>query len=64
VLFLAEGERFELPEDLTTLNGFQDRRLKPLGHPSEKVLRTVLVAYLSSIPATRLPRKPIKISEY
>jgi hypothetical protein len=29
---LAEGEGFE-PPDLS-VNGFQDRRLKPLGHPS------------------------------
>jgi hypothetical protein len=29
---LAEGEGFE-PPDLS-INGFQDRRLKPLGHPS------------------------------
>ena len=31
-LLLAEGEGFE-PPDLS-VNGFQDRRLKPLGHPS------------------------------
>lgn len=31
---LAEGEGFE-PPDLA-VNGFQDRRLKPLGHPSEE----------------------------
>ncbi len=29
---MAEGEGFE-PPDLS-INGFQDRRLKPLGHPS------------------------------
>ena len=29
---LAEGERFELPD--LSVCGFQDRRLKPLGHPS------------------------------
>gem|GEM_PF-1659905 len=29
---MAEGEGFE-PPDLS-VNGFQDRRLKPLGHPS------------------------------
>jgi hypothetical protein len=29
---VAEGEGFE-PPDLS-VNGFQDRRLKPLGHPS------------------------------
>ena len=31
-IFLAEGVGFE-PTELS-LNGFQDRRLKPLGHPS------------------------------
>jgi hypothetical protein len=31
--FLAEGVGFE-PTELS-FNGFQDRRLKPLGHPSE-----------------------------
>lgn len=30
---MAEGVRFELTE-LFTLAGFQDRYLKPLGHPS------------------------------
>jgi hypothetical protein len=29
---MAEGERFELPD--LPVCGFQDRRLKPLGHPS------------------------------
>jgi hypothetical protein len=33
-IFLAEGVGFE-PTELS-LNGFQDRRLKPLGHPSMK----------------------------
>ena len=32
--WVAEGEGFE-PPDLS-VNGFQDRRLKPLGHPSER----------------------------
>ncbi len=36
---LAEGEGFE-PPDLS-VNGFQDRRLKPLGHPS--VFQEVIV---------------------
>jgi hypothetical protein len=31
--FLAEGVGFE-PTELS-LNGFQDRRLQPLGHPSQ-----------------------------
>ncbi len=30
----AEGEGFEHPMSITTHNGFQDRRLRPLGHPS------------------------------
>ena len=32
--FLAEGVGFE-PTELS-LNGFQDRRLQPLGHPSQR----------------------------
>ncbi len=32
---MAEREGFEPPE--LALNGFQDRRLKPLGHLSEKI---------------------------
>jgi hypothetical protein len=32
-VLVAEGEGFE-PPDLS-INGFQDRRLKPLGHPSK-----------------------------
>ena len=35
--FLAEGVGFE-PTELS-LNGFQDRRLKPLGHPSTETSR-------------------------
>src|SRR5688572_6476965 len=31
----AEGGRFELPTRLTTGNGFRDRRIRPLCHPSE-----------------------------
>ena len=33
---MAEGEGFEPPE--LAFNGFQDRRLKPLGHPSDLFL--------------------------
>ena len=31
---LAEGVRFELTRELAPPAGFQDRCLKPLGHPS------------------------------
>ena len=31
----AEGERFELSRDETAPNGFRDRRIRPLCHPSE-----------------------------
>jgi hypothetical protein len=34
VSFLAEGVRFELTRELAPPAGFQDRCLKPLGHPS------------------------------
>jgi hypothetical protein len=34
---MAEGVGFE-PTELS-LNGFQDRRLKPLGHPSDNVVQ-------------------------
>ena len=34
---MAEGVGFE-PTELS-LNGFQDRRLKPLGHPSTEISR-------------------------
>ena len=33
VMNMAEREGFEPPE--LSLNGFQDRRLRPLGHPSD-----------------------------
>ena len=33
---LAEGVGFEPTRDLSAPNGFQNRRLRPLGHPSEK----------------------------
>jgi hypothetical protein len=35
---MAEREGFEPPE--LSLNGFQDRRLKPLGHLSGKIQST------------------------
>src|SRR5438552_3428736 len=31
----AEGEGFEPSSDLTARNGFRDRRIRPLCHPSE-----------------------------
>jgi hypothetical protein len=31
----AEGEGFEPSTSLTTRNGFRDRRIRPLCHPSE-----------------------------
>jgi hypothetical protein len=31
----AEGERFELSDDLAVVNGFRDRPVQPLRHPSE-----------------------------
>src|SRR5215210_3393434 len=34
----AEGEGFEPPEDRKALNGFQDRRIRPLCHPSGAAL--------------------------
>jgi hypothetical protein len=35
ILAMAEGEGFEPPEG-KTLNGFQDRRIQPLCHPSKR----------------------------
>ena len=32
---VAEGVGFEPTEHLSMLNGFQDRRIRPLCHPSE-----------------------------
>ncbi len=34
-LYQAEGEGFEPSIRLTTDNGFRDRRIRPLCHPSE-----------------------------
>jgi hypothetical protein len=33
---MTEGEGFEPSTDLTARNGFRDRRIRPLCHPSEK----------------------------
>ena len=33
-LYKAEGEGFEPSTSLTTRNGFRDRRIRPLCHPS------------------------------
>ena len=33
---LAEGERFELSDDVTAVNGFRDRPVQPLRHPSKR----------------------------
>jgi hypothetical protein len=37
MVILAEGVRFELTRELAPPAGFQDRCLKPLGHPSNAV---------------------------
>jgi hypothetical protein len=34
--YKAEGERFELSDDVTAVNGFRDRPVQPLRHPSER----------------------------
>src|SRR6058998_3781579 len=47
-LHLAEGVGFE-PTELS-LSGFQDRRLKPLGHPSEAL-------GLNTLPTSHQPAK-------
>src|SRR5215212_4650302 len=36
----AEGEGFEPSSDETARNGFRDRRIRPLCHPSERCART------------------------
>jgi hypothetical protein len=38
---LAEGVRFELTRELAPPAGFQDRCLKPLGHPSNVMISNV-----------------------
>ena len=43
----AEGERFELSIRLTTDNGFRDRRIRPLCHPSAGGRRTAAGAALA-----------------
>jgi hypothetical protein len=35
VRLVAEGERFELSDDVTAVNGFRDRPVQPLRHPSK-----------------------------
>jgi hypothetical protein len=49
---LAEGVGFEPTRDLATPGGFQDRCLKPLGHPS-KALVLLGFAFRASTPCTR-----------
>ena len=34
----AEGERFELSDDVAAVNGFRDRPVQPLRHPSERLM--------------------------
>jgi hypothetical protein len=41
----AEGERFELSRDETAPNGFRDRRIRPLCHPSRVALRAGRTGY-------------------
>jgi hypothetical protein len=36
-VFAAEGEGFEPSDDVAAVNGFQDRRIQPLCHPSGRV---------------------------
>jgi hypothetical protein len=45
--FLAEGVGFE-PTELS-LNGFQDRRLQPLGHPSSMLIYGYHLHHFGSI---------------
>ena len=57
-IFLAEGAGFE-PANLS-VNGFQDRRLRPLGHPSSALLIVTQVqskinVFLPPVWATNLP---------
>ena len=43
-LYEAEGEGFEPSIRLTTDNGFRDRRIRPLCHPSERMNRVPAAA--------------------
>ena len=45
---MAEGVGFE-PTELS-LNGFQDRRLKPLGHPSTEIFRLITISSFQRQP--------------
>ena len=56
---MAEREGFEPPE--LALNGFQDRRLKPLGHLSGIDWR-LLIAVLDF--TIRIPQAPIRNYEF
>ncbi len=54
---LAEGVGFE--PTVLSYNGFQDRRLKPLGHPSEGFSLYHLEIFLSILCHCQTPRKAI-----
>jgi hypothetical protein len=56
---LAEGVGFE-PTELS-LNGFQDRRLKPLGHPSLQDRDTYHYFFTGSIIFIELSEKAVII---
>jgi hypothetical protein len=57
IICLAEGVGFE-PTELS-LNGFQDRRLKPLGHPSLQDRNTYHFFFMWSIIFIELSEKAV-----
>ena len=56
---MAEGEGFE-PPDLSVC-GFQDRRLKPLGHPSRSSLPLIVGCGLSFVEDKSSAASPVSI---
>src|SRR5438067_1999297 len=53
----AEGEGFEPSSDLTARNGFRDRRIRPLCHPSVSTDYLDLVLRSGSSLGRRRPRE-------
>jgi hypothetical protein len=54
----AEGGRFELPTRRVTGNGFRDRRIRPLCHPSELIEKRLYLLPRPASPTLKEVRPP------
>lgn len=62
---MAEGEGFEPPYQHKLVNGFRDRRIQPLCHPSEEVLPLLRLAQkLAESPGFEPGRRGCRLHDF